>query len=328
MLDYNYVENKFNNYVSSCFQQARDFCGYSEINKKNACLYEKKISLMSSSFQHSLRVVRGLLELSRMLKIPEYNKDLIKTIGLIHDYGRYKQAIIHTSFNDHKVFANKSFKNHAEYGFVLLEEQHGFQRLGIEEKYHPVIGTCIAFHHKEEMPSIFTNEVVSLLQNKDFEKIIKGSYDFTQEEINLITLLLQMLTDIDRIDNLYQFAIKQRKYIKINKISDIESLKVNIEFKEKIFVDDMTLDQLKNYENYNFIYNLWWSITKLLRNLNFTASIQIIESQKILDKIYEQYPSNFHPIINEIFTFAESKLIEEKIKENKNSIYIRRKERK
>lgn len=327
MLDYNQVENKFNNYVSACFQQARDVCGYSEISKNNVWLYEKKVSLMSSNFQHSLRVVKGLLELSRMLKISEYNKDLIKTIGLIHDYGRYKQAIIHTSFNDQKVFVNKPFKNHAEYGYVLLEEQHGFERLGIEEKYHSVIGACVAFHHKEVIPSIFSNEVDNLLQTKDFEKIIKGNNEFTQEESNLISVILQMLTDIDKIDNLYQFAITQGKFIKNNEISDIESLKVNKEFKEKIFADDISLEQLKKYENYNFIYNLWWSIAKLLRNLNFVASLQIIESQKILDKIYAQYPLDFQPLINEIFSFAEENLIRKNIIENKSNIYIRKREK-
>ena len=40
--------------------------------------------------------------------------------------------------------------------------------------------------------------------------------------------------------------------------------------------------------------------------------MQIIESQKILDKIYEQYPVEFQPLINEIFTFAEENLIRKK----------------
>ena len=247
---------------------------------------------------------------------------------MIHDYGRYKQAILHTSFDDKKVFKNKAFKNHAEYGYLLLEEHHGFERLGIEEKYQPVIGTCIAYHHKEDMPKIFTNEVAELLQNKDFEAIIQGSYDFLEEEINIIALLLQMLTDIDNIDNLYQFAIRQGTYLKNNKINEIQSLKVTIEFKNAIYNENVSVEKLKNYENYNFIYTLWWTISTILRNLNFTGSLEIIENQKILDKVYAQYPVEYYPLINEIFSFAEVKLIEEKIKLNKDNIYIRKKERK
>ena len=235
MLDYNHIENKFNNYVSSCFQQARDICGYSEINKRNVLLYDKKTTLISLCYQHSLKVSSRLTELMRLINLAKVNEDLIKTIGLIHDYGRYKQAIIHTSFNDEKVFKNKTFKNHAEYGYLLLEEYQGFERLGIEEKYQPVIGTCIAYHHKVEMPKIFVSEVVELLQNKDFEKIINGSYDFSQEEINLIALLLQMLMDMDKIDNLYQLAIRQGHYLKNNKINDIPNLKVTPEFKNLIY---------------------------------------------------------------------------------------------
>lgn len=333
MLDYNHVENKFNNYLSSCYQHAKDICGYSEIIKNNALLYEKKVSLISSSYRHSLRVVNGLLKLNKHLKLSECNEDFLKVIGLIHDYGKYKQAIIHTSLNDAEVYKNKGIKNHAEYGYLLLEEKHGFERLGIEEKYQPVIGTCIAYHHKEDIPKIFTNEVVELLQNKDFESLIKGNYDFNSDEINILALLLQMLTDVDKIDVLYQRAIGEIKPIKNYNIKNsemsFENLAVSQDFKEKIFLgEEITIQELRNYENYNFVYTLWWTISSILRNLNFTGSLKIIENQKILDKIYARYPKAYYPLINEIFSFAEVKLIEEKIKLNKDNIYIRKKERK
>lgn len=367
MLDYFFIKDKFDKYVSDCFQQAKDICGYSILTPKNERIYNEKVSMIASKYRHSLRVVNGLNDLKNELELSSAYEDIVKVCGLLHDIGRFKQAVLYNTFVDSIAFQKKRYKNHAEYGYVLLEEKNAFNLLGIDERFRPVIGTSVLCHQDDEIPKIFNKEVVEGIKELNPEKVISGTYDFTQEDINIIALLLQMIRDIDKIDILYQRSTNEipavnkiiktinlgienlekvwgvsykvlRSYNdledlnKLNKMVNIpvdeiplENLKVDEDFKKQVFEGKkVPLNQLKQCPNYNFIYALWWTLSTFLNDMNFKSSLELIQKKNLLNQIYAQYPPKYHPLINEIFTYAEYTLLGKQIEDNKNDVYIRK----
>ena len=69
--------------------------------------------------------------------------------------------------------------------------------------------------------------------------------------------------------------------------------------------------------NYNSITAMWWSIGQFLGNMNFTATLEVIKNNNILEQIYDKYPEKYKYLVKEMFEFAEEELLKKRIQDKK-----------
>ena len=98
--------------------------------------------------------------------------------------------------------------------------------------------------------------------------------------------------------------------------------KIKQKFYNKVYMDNSkewdlrTMSKDKTY-NYNSITAMWWSIGQFLGNMNFTATLEVIKNNNILEQIYDKYPEKYKYLVKEMFEFAEEELLKKRIQYKK-----------
>ncbi len=127
-------------------------------------------------YNHSFNVADYMYELADRLLLSEEDKYLAKTIGLLHDLGRFEQLKQFDSYDD-------KLLDHADYACTYLFDQGHIRDFIKEEKYDDIINKAIKNHNKYEI----------------------------EEGLNERELFFaKMIRDMDKVDVLYQTAIKLR----------------------------------------------------------------------------------------------------------------------
>lgn len=147
LIDYNHVLQKFKEYIS-------------EYN-----VQEPGIALKVS---HSYHVADLAHILAKKLDLSEEEQILAKTIGLLHDIGRFPQYEKTKKYNDIKTHIN-----HAELGVKYLFEEGHIKDFEIPEYFYPIIKKAILNHNK-----------------------LKIEDDLSEKEL----LFAKFIRDIDKID--------------------------------------------------------------------------------------------------------------------------------
>ena len=103
-------------------------------------------------------------------------------------------------------------------------------------------------------------------------------------------------------------------------------LEVPKEIQEKFFKKtfitnpkEWDLRKMQNDQSYNYnsITAMWWSIGQFLGNMNFTATLEVIKNNNILEQIYDKYPEKYKYLVKEMFEFAEEELLKKRIQDKK-----------
>lgn len=106
---------------------------------------------------------------------------------------------------------------------------------------------------------------------------------------------------------------------------DISTLIVPNDIKNSFFKNKMLdLRKLQSRDDYTFIVGMWWRLNHFLNDINFVANLENIKENKVLDKIYKQYPLRYRVLVSEAFEFAKEKLLCKRIEENKGKIFVKR----
>lgn len=151
--EYELAEKAFNDY----YEQYRDL-SYKIVLKYN----------------HSFNVANYMYELADRLLLSDEDKYLAKTIGLLHDLGRFEQLKRFDSFDD-------KLLDHAEYACNYLFEQGHIRDFIKKDINDSIIDKAIANHNRFEI----------------------------EEGLNERELLFaKMIRDMDKVDVLYQTATK------------------------------------------------------------------------------------------------------------------------
>lgn len=368
MLDFSLIEKKLEEYINERIQILQKQYDEQVVSNNPKALkeFQTKCQMIQQKVDHTKRVVEGVSSLASKMNMRVNFQEIVKVCGLLHDIGRFNQAVQYANYNDSMCFPNG--KTHADAGYEILTKENGFDSLEVPNLFRPTVATAVQYHQAQGLPPQFDSKLTEdFIKNTDPNEHLSGSYDFNEYELRIIALLLQMIRDIDKVDILYQrsigairpfkefawvnnhegieatakrFGISESIIRELNSKEQIESgnkLQIpNSEIPiEKLFVSDSVKQRMYNSESinladiqkeddYTFITALWWSIYTFLKDINFVGNLEMIKEQEILDKIYNQYPPKYRPVIDEIFAYAKEYLIDETLDKNKGNMYISR----
>lgn len=321
-------------------------------------LKKTRKDLLKQKYDHSLRVYEVVNDLNKKMENNEEFTQVSNMSALLHDYGRFIQAVLFNSFYEaEKYFKENGLNGHGEVGSRVLFINDEIKNFKINKKYHQMINKTIELH---SLPDLSKYNLK--IDNQFNKKNIFKNIDLT------ISCMLQMVKDADMCDILYQRItgeypilsntfkyhtngktlkeLEQITGVNVDTIltwNDIEKeipkiiklpleevntsllevpQKIKHNFYNKVYINNpkewdlRTMQNDKTY-NYNSITGMWWSIGQFLGNMNFTATLQVIKNNKILEQIYDKYPEKYKYLVKEMFEFAEEELLEKRIQDKK-----------
>ena len=148
-------------------------------------------------YNHSIRVEKICNALACSLNFNDEDTYIIKTIGLLHDIGRFEQLKLTGGYNDSEF-------DHAAYGAMILFREGLIEKFDVDSKYYDIIEFAILNHNKYQIDDI-----------SDDRK----------------SMFAKVLRDADKIDIFDAYT-----YLKSYNITDIDddvSNEVTIQFKKR-----------------------------------------------------------------------------------------------
>ena len=322
--------------------------------------------ILDQKLNHTKRVVAYVTNLTQIINMHVNYEKIAQVCGLFHDIGRFNQGLKFRSYNDSETFLRG--QNHGDYGYELIttspEEVGIFDQL-VDRKSRHAVATTVKLHQRGTLPVEFNQHLSDTIRQTDPETVLSGSYEFNDLEKMVVSALLQMVRDADRIDILWQratgdiVAVKDQVFLKnTGNVPDMakrwgvskEIILANNDQErltskshiiiprrdipvEKLFVSSKLLERIKRLKNidlrslqqeddYTFITALWWSIYTFLKDMNFVGNLKQVKERELLEQIYNQYPIEYRPLLDEIFKFAREVLIEEQLASSQDDLYV------
>ena len=348
--------------------------------------YRKR--MIRTKVDHTARIVYSVARMADSMKTPTNFKQTVMVAALLHDIGRFNQATWSNIYNDKEDFKHLGGINHAIYGAQILTGDVGDRAriydYAISDNLKLPILVPVLYHGTDlsKLPVDLRKTIYNLdvldVDNKfmDTREItfdaISVFNSMNESEKIIVSALVQMVRDVDKLDILYQRAIgeypvvrnpiwyktegkKLREISKYWGISEEEILQANDNtildekgnIKRQILIpinnvephklavpeevkmryfngESISLNELSDLPNHNFIGAIWWQIFTFLKDINFTSTLEVVYSDNLLDKIYAQYPEKYKPLVKEVFDYAKERLLKERIEvaKNEGSIYV------
>lgn len=363
MLSYEDAKGFFDNYIDATYFKIKDKY-FNIVSEEDMKRFNHRNEMIKQKYVHTMRVVENIAKMAEKMGQSVNFLELTKVVGLFHDIGRFEQALYSDTYSDYLVYKDHpTIKNHGEEGEIFLKEK-GFQIFETPEVYQPAIAKSVGLHQANELPKEFDHKVDINFGKINPDQILTGNYSFNEFEQKIVSLLLQMVRDIDKIDILYQRANGEIRPVpeiinvknigkenimriwgvtlddlkELNSLDEIDNGE-RIKFYtkrvpiEKLFVKQEIKDMMYRGENinlkglqarsdYSFITALWWSIYTFLSDINFVSNLEVVEDNDLLNQIYNMYPEEYRPVIDEIFNYAKEVLISERIYNNRDNLYV------
>ncbi len=96
-------------------------------------------------YLHSIEVMEVMEKYCDILKLSQTDKKLATLIGLLHDFGRFKQLELYDSFEDLKTM------DHADYSAVILFDEKYIEFFWSNEEDYDLIKFAIVNHNKKNI---------------------------------------------------------------------------------------------------------------------------------------------------------------------------------
>ena len=138
--------------------------------------------------KHTYGVVRAAEYIAKGLNLSDEDVELAKLIGLLHDIGRFEQAVRYDNYSDYDTM------DHADFGVKLLFEDNLIREFIDDNQYDEIIKKAVANHNKFEIEKgLNDRELLHAKIIRDADKtdnfVIKQYQDFyslfraTEEEV-------------------------------------------------------------------------------------------------------------------------------------------------
>ena len=230
MIDYDKTKDRFDKYIERCKRTIENMLFSEEELSKAAdiksdniaadlareeddletVLKEHRKRLIQIKIDHTMRVVADVTKIANSVGAPI---DFVKTVevaGLLHDIGRFKQAMLNNGYDDgidKKTGLSRAVGfgtlRHAQYGQKMLSELGMFDYYEIPDRYRFAIGEVVAHHQDANITGDYATRFIDGRQ-LDTDKFLTGSQMLNEHEKIIVAALLQMVKDVDMIDILYQ----------------------------------------------------------------------------------------------------------------------------
>lgn len=192
-------------------------------------------------YNHSIRVEKICEALAQSLNFNEEDTYIIKTIGLLHDIGRFEQLKLTGAYNDTEF-------DHGAYGAMILFKEGLIEKFNIDPKYYNIIEFAILNHNKYQISD--TDDERKLL----FAKLIRDA-----DKIDIFDAYTYLksynITNIDD-DVTNEVAIQFRKHESINR--KIRKTKADLLISVIAFVYDINfIESLEIINKQNYLDELY-----------------------------------------------------------------------
>lgn len=150
--------------------------------KKYVEQFDSDNEMIAMKISHSYHVAELAKILGKRLELTEEEINLVKTIGLLHDIGRFVQYEKTKSYN-----AATTKIDHGKVATDYLFKEEHIQDFAIPEKYYSIVETAIYNHNKLEIETELTEEELFYVHlTRDADKIDIFRQEATIENKQLI----------------------------------------------------------------------------------------------------------------------------------------------
>ena len=215
--------------------------------------YDISNDYIKLKYNHSYRVMKLQEKYAKKLGFSKEDIELAKTIGLLHDIGRFEQMRVFGSDNDVKTI------DHADYSCVQLFEKGEIKRFVANEEWYPIIEFAVRNHNKR------------VLEEVDDERMMKHA---------------KLIRDTDKIDII--FFIGTLGEIDITPDNEPISEEVWKAFIERKRIDKKWRKTKNDYSvvRYAFAYDINYSICLKELAKNYKAYVEVQKDNKELVEAY------------------------------------------
>ncbi len=127
--------------------------------------YDMSIEQIKYKYHHSYRVMINMEIIAKKLNMNDYDVELAKCIGLLHDIGRFDQYMLFQSFDDKNL-------DHGDYGEQVIKIYDLLKHFNIDSKDYDVVYTAIRNHNKYSIePYIGERELLFSKMIRDADKL-------------------------------------------------------------------------------------------------------------------------------------------------------------
>ncbi len=185
-------------------------------------------------YNHSIDVMNTCIKYADILKLNEQDKELVKLIGLLHDFGRFKQLEMFGSY-----FDNINM-DHADYSVVVLFEEGYIKNFWDNEEDYEVIKYAIKNHNKKEIE-----------KTNDARKIFFAKYIRDMDKLSIIKYFVNLIEEEMTNDAISK---EVEEDIVNHKIVDYKNVKnTNDEWAAMLaYINDVNFEEV--YEELSVIY--------------------------------------------------------------------------
>ncbi|NCN64935.1 MAG: HD domain-containing protein [Candidatus Altiarchaeum hamiconexum] len=204
---------------------------------------------------HTYRVLRNIVHISKSLNLREEEINLAKAIALFHDIGRFEQL------KHYKTFLDRNSESHSEIALRVLNKEGVINR--IDEKEREILITAIKFHNVREIPEISDEKTLF------FCKLIRDA-----DKIDIFKVWIDYFNHKSVYDPSYGMDLSISQGYSDNIISDIFANKMS------------PLEKVKTYNDIKLLLLTW------IYDINFDASLNLILCRGYIQKIFKILPKN------------------------------------
>jgi len=104
--------------------------------------YNRSNEKIKRKYIHSYRTAALTYKIAKSLKLSKEQKEMAYLMGLLHDLGRFEQAIKYDTFNDLQSL------DHGDFGSELLFEKGLIREFISDTKYDNILCKAIKYHNK------------------------------------------------------------------------------------------------------------------------------------------------------------------------------------
>ena len=167
----------------------------------NDIVRNHRLKMIDIKLEHSMRMIEQIIKINNNLCFKLDLELVIKVATLYHDIGRISQATWCNTFSD-DIYRkmNMSFANHGEEGYNIFLTND----FSIDDKYVPVVGEVILHHLDYDRIPNLNYRFEGNLSNINIDDILTGKFELNDLELQIVSLVVQLVADVDKIDILYQ----------------------------------------------------------------------------------------------------------------------------
>lgn len=200
----------------------------------------KKEEAIKFKYYHSLRVMNLSVEIGKSLDLNEEQLEIVKLIGLLHDFGRFEQWGKYNSFNDLTTF------DHGDRAVELLFDENEIIKYHLDKKYYKIVYDAIKNHNKYEIGDVGTDSLIycQIIRDADKLDILE---QFTKAMFRDCTMNNSINKEIDgeffkhmSIRNMKEKTFNDNLIIKIALIYDL-----NFDYSFKYIEDNKIIEKIE-----------------------------------------------------------------------------------